>query len=356
MSIDRQKLALIERLRIPLDDPFSPIDWKDWYHYVLLNPQTGLRVLVNMTAIGRPGQGEIQTSFLVTLPSQRLPPENRPSKPFATFGTTFSQEWNLETIRQQPLRWKGKGMQLEINGTQTQVFVHDRRSQLSIQFDAQATATPILVTETSPFGSGFIGWGLVPGLQVTGKLLVCGQSFQISPDWFCYHDRNFGRFRWGEDIGWEWFVAYATCEDGTPITLVLDQFTNKDHSELGFPYIFIYVGHELKKFFLGNTLKINWNWSELSVIPPRLPGVLAILFSDRQINTPSTLQTIAAWEEDQLVIHIEFESIVELIIPDNQERQYTFIEEVTGSAAVVLKLGEEILQAKGLVYGEYSLS
>ena len=76
MSIDEQKLALIERFRIPLDDPSSPMDWKDWYHYVLLDPQTGFRVLVNMTAIARPGQGEIQTSFLVTLPSDLLPPEH----------------------------------------------------------------------------------------------------------------------------------------------------------------------------------------------------------------------------------------------------------------------------------------
>jgi hypothetical protein len=230
------------------------------------------------------------------------------------------------------------------------------RSQLSIQFDALATATPILVTENSPFGSGFIGWGLVPGLHISGELSVCGQSFPMSPHWYCYHDRNFGRFRWGEDIGWEWFVAYVICDDGTPMTLVLDQRTNKDHTERGFPYIFIYIGSELTKVFVGATLQIHWDWSDSSTIPPRLPGIMALLFSDRQLHTPTKLQVTAADEKDQLMINLNFESIVELIVPDNQQRQYTFIEEVTGSAAVILKLGEQIFPAQGLVYAEYSLS
>lgn len=353
MTIDEQKLARVEQLRIPLDDPTAPLDWKDWYHYVLLDPDTQIRALVNLTAIARPGTGEIQTSFLVTIPADFLDSDCRPPTPFASFGTTFSQEWNPSQISPEPVHWQGQGMELQVNGTQTRLEVQDRRSQLFIELAATATATPLLVTENSPFGSGFIGWGLVPGLQVRGNLSVGGRSFPIHPNWFCYHDRNFGRFRWGEDIGWEWFVAFGTCEDGTSITLVLDRRTNKDHSQGGFPYIFIYVNHQLRKVFLGATLQINWDWSEQPVIPPRLPGIMALLFSDRLLQTPRTLQIIAADEQDQLLIEINFESVVELIVPDNQQRQYTFIEELTGSAAVTLKLGEKTWLATGLVYGEY---
>ena len=353
MSIDEQQLARVEQLRIPLNDSRSPIDWKDWYHYILFDLKTGLRVLVNMTAIGRPGQGEIQTSFLITVPSEIVQLENLPETAFASFGTAFSQEWNPEKVSQEPLLWQGKGIQLQVNGTQTLVDVRDGRSQLSIQFEAEAIANPLLVTENSPFGNGFIGWGLLPGLQATGQLSICGQSLPISTNWFCYHDRNFGRFRWGEDIGWEWFVTHAICEDGTPIVLVLDKRTNKDHSEPGFPYMFIYVRNQLRKVFLGATLNIKWHASELSTIPPRLPGIMALLFSDRKLHIPKALQVTAADERDQITIELSFESIVELVVPDNQERQYTFIEEVTGSAMVNLKLGEQILQAKGLVYAEY---
>lgn len=353
MTIDEQKLALVERLRIPLDDPASPSDWKDWYHYVLLDPRTQIRSLVNFTAIARPEAGEIQTSFLVTIPSHLLDSNRPPDTPFLTFGTAFSQAWDADKIAPAPLHWRGKGMELQVDGTRTRLDVRDPRSRLSVELSGEAAATPLLVTENSPFGGGFIGWGLVPGLRVAGKLSVGGRSFPVEPDWFCYHDRNFGRFRWGEDIGWEWFVAFATCEDGTPITLVLDRRTNKDHSEGGFPYIFIYVNCQLRKVFLGATLQIDWEWSERPIVPPRLPGIMALLFGDRQLQTPRSLRVTAADDRDRLQIEINFESVVELVVPDNRRRQYTFIEEVTGRTAVTLKLGEKISRATGLVYGEY---
>lgn len=193
MSIDEQLLARVENLRIPLDDLSSPVDWKDWYHFILLDKQSGLRVLVNITMIGRPLQGEIQVSFIVNLASEQITQQPQADTPLATFGTAFSLEWKQDMVRRNPLRLYGKGIHLEINGKHSAVEVRDERAQLSIRFQAEAEAMPLLVTEDSPFGSGFIGWGLVPGLQVMGELSVCGQRFNMNQDWFCYHDRNFGR-------------------------------------------------------------------------------------------------------------------------------------------------------------------
>ncbi|HAX90537.1 MAG TPA: hypothetical protein DCY91_30915 [Cyanobacteria bacterium UBA11370] len=353
MTIDEQLLARVENLRIPLDDLSSPIDWKDWYHFILIDQKTGMRVLVNATMIGRPEQGQIQVSLIVNLPSQQIAQDVQPDTPLATFGTTFSLEWQQGMVSRNPLRLQGKGIHLEINGKNSFLEVYDERAQLSIRFRGEVEATPLLVTEDSPFGSGFIGWGLIPGLQVVGELSVCGQSCTINKDWFCYHDRNFGRFRWGEDIGWEWFVACVTTDDGRQMTLVLDRRTNKDHSVGGLPYIFIYLGLELRKVFLGSTLRIDWDWSSSSTVPLRLPGIMASLFSDRTLKSPQGLQVQAADEQDQLQINLQFDAMTELIVPDNQDRQYTFIEEVTGNAEVRLSLQGETLQGKGLVYGEY---
>jgi hypothetical protein len=361
MSIDEQLLARIEDLRIPLDDLSSPIDWKDWYHFILIDIQSGLRVLVNMTMIGRPEQGEIQVSFIVNLASEQIAQQCQPDTPWATFGTAFSLEWKQDMVQRNPLRcaaqhaaaWQGKGFHLEINGKHSAVEVRDERAQLSIRFQGEAEAMPLLVTEDSPFGSGFIGWGLVPGLQVRGELSIGGQRFNIDQDWFCYHDRNFGRFRWGEDIGWEWLVVFATCNDGRNITLILDKRTNKAHSSSGLPYIFIYIGNNLCKVFLGASLSIHWHWSESPALALRLPGTMASLFCERTLRYPQTLQIEAADEQDQLSINVHFDTMTELVVPDNQSRQYTFIEEVTGNAEVSLSLQGETLRANGLVYGEY---
>ncbi len=345
--------SLVEALRIPVLDPLSPPDWKDWYHFIVINKLTGMRSLININMMGRPEQGEIQVTLIVNLPSEQLPEPIRPHTTLATFSQVFSLQWKLGIVRQFPFQLQGDQVHLEINEGNYIVEVSDPRSQISISFQGEARATPLLVTEASPFGSGFIGWGLVPGFAVVGELLIGGNSYSLDQNCFGYHDHNFGRFRWGEDIGWEWFVVTATCPDGREITLILDQRTNKDHSARGLAYIFVYIDHKLRKIFLGNSIRIDWNWSNSIEKPLRLPGIMASLFSHRSARIPQNLQIEAADDQDDLSMQVNFDGMIELIVPDNQARQYTFIEELTGEIEVSLSLKDESYQGQGFIYAEY---
>ena len=58
MTVDEGLLSSIEKLRTPLNNANAPIDWKDWYHYILIDIQTEIRVLVNISLIGRIEKGE----------------------------------------------------------------------------------------------------------------------------------------------------------------------------------------------------------------------------------------------------------------------------------------------------------
>jgi hypothetical protein len=350
--MNEQILASIEQLRIPTEDGFASLDWKDWYHFILLEPHSGVRVLLNVTLSGEPARGEMQLSLIATIPSNCLTSELPADTPWVTFGIAYPQQWEGGMVSRQPLRLRGRGISVEIEGKRLRVAVRDQTAQIAIAFEAEAEATPLLVTEDSPFGSGFIGWGLIPGLSVVGELSVAGAQFALHRDWFCYHDRNFGRFRWGEDIGWEWFVAFVTCTDGRTLTLVLDRRTNKDHSQWGLSYIFIYVGNQLRKIFLGSTLTIDWEWSA-AVLPMRLPGTMASVFAHRSLPMPERLQVEAADERDRLTVSAHFESAMELVVPDNQSPQYSFIEEVSGTLEVQLLLKGERFEGQGLIYAEY---
>ncbi|MCL2927953.1 MAG: hypothetical protein MGG37_08055 [Trichodesmium sp. MAG_R01] len=349
--MDELTLASIERLRLPTEDRSAPLDWKDWYHFILMEPKSGVRVLVNLTLSGRPAEGEMQLSFIVTLPREltELPIETA----VVTFGTAYPQKWEGEMVIREPLQLRGRGVCLEIDGRRSRLAVQDEKAGLAIAFEGEAEATPLLVTEDSPFGSGFIGWGLVPGLRLAGELSVGELRLPLNRDWFCYHDRNFGRFRWGEDIGWEWFVAFATCSDNRTLTLVLDRRTNKYHSEWGLSYIFVYLGNKLRKIFLGSTLAIDWEWSAEVLLPLRLPGVMASVFAHRSLSMPEGLRVEAEDERDRLSLSVRFDSAMELVVPDNQGRQYSFIEEVSGKVEVSFWLDGELLRGEGLIYAEY---
>lgn len=353
MTLDLSLINQIESLRIPLDNPESPLDWKDWYHYILIHPETGMRILVNITLMGRPQRGEIQVSLIINSPNALLPPSLQTKDLIATFATTVAIPWKANDVCSQPLEIQAKGVHLQIQGEQSKIQVQDKRSQLSIEFQTQVKATPLLVTEDAKFGSGFIGWGLIPGLEVLGKFDIGETQFNLNSDWLCYHDRNFGRFRWGEDIGWEWFVIFAQTETKIPLTLILDWRTNKTHTQGGLPYIFIYQNHQLSKIFLGETLRLNWQWSTVPYQPLRLPGVMASLFSDRVLKMPQSLQIEAEDEQDHLFLNLNFDATLELIVPDNQSRQYTFIEELSGPVETRLKINETQLIGQGFVYAEY---
>lgn len=353
MTIDERLVATIEKLRIPTEEVSAPLDWKDWYHFILMEPESGIRVLVNLTLSGRLAGGEMQLSLIVTVPCDRLKTELLPNTPLLTFGIAYPQRWETQMVSREPLRLQGRGVSLAIDGRQSQVAVQDEASELALTFAAQVEATPLLVTEDSPFGSGFIGWGLIPGLRIAGELSVAGERFAIDRDWFCYHDRNFGRFRWGEDIGWEWFVAFVTCTDGRTLTLVLDRRTNKDHSQWGLSYVFVYLGNQLRKIFLGATLAIDWKWSPTAVRPMRLPGIMASVFANRSLPMPESLLVEAVDERDRLSVSVHFDSAMELVIPDNRSRQYSFIQEVSGNVEVSFLLNGEMLHGHGLIYAEY---
>ncbi len=337
-------LERVEALRIPPSRWQAPSDWKDWYHFVLLEPDTGVRILANLNLTGG-GSAELQTTLIAHLPTGAGAPPR-------SFGSTVSHDGAQVTAL--PLRIDAPDAHLEFRQGRFQVRLADPSAGLAIELDAFAQAQPLLVTEASPFGSGFIGWGLLPGLAAEGELRVCGEAIAIGHRWFCYQDHNFGRFRWGEDIGWEWLTAHARTEQGEAITAILDIRTDRAHRRLGLAYLFICLNGALVKVFVGLSLRVKWHWSSKPVLPLRLPGAMATLAGDRAVRQPVAVEIHAADEQDRFSLRMAVDAFVELVVPDNQARQYTRIGETSGSAELALQRQDHRITAQGLAYGEYT--
>ncbi len=100
-------------------------------------------------------------------------------------------------------------------------------------------------------------------------------------------------------------------------------------------------------------MAIDWERSATGVLPMRLPGVMASVFAHRSVPMPESLRVEAADDRDSLSVSVNFDSAMELVVPDNRARQQSFIEEVSGNVEVKLFLDGEILHAWGLIYAEY---
>ncbi|HSI61357.1 MAG TPA: hypothetical protein VLA16_27610, partial [Ideonella sp.] len=305
----------VEALRIPLLQPGTPLDWKDWYHFVLMDLASGWRAIVNVSLAASGDDAELQLTIVVHEGG------GDPAAAPPTHGCSLSVPWRAGMVQARPLRIQAPGLSLAF---EQQVFVLAARphgSTIEVELQARPDATPLLVTEASPFGSGFIGWGVMPRLRAQGRLRVGEREVAIDPGWFCYQDHNFGRFRWGEDFGWEWLVAHCQSSDGPqaePITVVVDVRCDQLHRRGGLPYLFVLSGRAVRKVFLGPAMRMRWHWSEQASLPPRLPGAMATLLADRTGRHPVAIEVTAADELDRLQLRIAVDAYVEIVAPDNR--------------------------------------
>lgn len=347
MRRDEHLLRLLEEPHTPLDDLAAPADWKEWYHFVLIDPAGGTRILANTSLSGVPGRGQIINTVIANVAPR--PGDTRAD----TYGFSSDLEWEEGMVEPAPLRVRNREIRCEISGSDSLFESCDRYAQIDLAFRGKARASPMMIPEFTPFGSGFIGWGLVPGLEVVGRLHLGAREIVIDETWFCYHDHNYGRFRWGEDVGWIWFVAALRSATGTRFTLVLHRGNNRDQTHCGAPYLFIYQDDELRKMFLGEAVHLRWRWSRRRQRPARLPGSMATLFGDRTLLLPVGLEVRAADERDSLTLDLIGDSNTELILADNRDRQYSFIEECTGGATMDCHLGGRRHSTQGYFYAEF---
>lgn len=347
MSTAAQQAGLIERveaLRIPVPPQPASDDWKDWYHFVLLHAASGWRAIVNVNLAGGSDAAELQYTLVI----------HTPGEPPRLHGASRSLPWHVGMVRVRPLAIRSDEVELVFDQQVFGLRVQPRGLDLGIALHARPDATPLLVTEGSAFGSGFIGWGLLPGLLARGELWACGQKAAITHDWFCYQDHNFGRFRWGDDFGWEWMVAHVQASQQPAITVVVDLRSDRAHRRGGLPYLFILVGRELRKVFLGPSMTMRWVWSDTARLPPRLPGTMATLLGGRTEREPVAVHIEAADERDRFSLRLEVDAHLQIVAADNRGGGHTRIGEASGVVAVRLRLGETELEAQGLGYAEFT--
>jgi hypothetical protein len=349
MNVDGQLLQLLQDIHVPFEDPHAPIDWKEWYHFVLIHPATATRVLGNLSLSGVPERGQVIVTLLVARSGATAGALERDR----TFGFCADYEWRPGMVERGPVRIVGPEFHCRLEGGSSRFAARDRRQPIRLEIEGQARTTPLVIPEFTPFGSGFIGWGLVPRVEVRGVLEMDRERIAIGPDWYCYQDHNYGRFRWGEDIGWIWFVTRLHSPGGEPLTLVLHRGNNRHQTECGSPYLFVYLGDRMRKVFLGAGVRLEWRWTRDRRLPTRLPGAMASLFAGRTVRLPECLAVEAADEVDSISLDLEVGSLTEFVLADNRDRQYTFIEEMTGVARATSRIGGERYAGEGHFYAEF---
>jgi hypothetical protein len=321
--------------------PPSPLDlmataYKDWLHVNVFVPDHDITALVNVSLHGDPlsptsiAVGTVivfdaRTGDVFATVHECVQPAADVTAASIGVGTTArvalgEDGWFLRSSgRAEAIDGSGRLAELELNG---------------VPVDA-----PIEAEIPTPFGAGYVGWRAMPRLRLEGELRR-GRSVVDLSSAVGYHDHNWGRWYWGDDIGWRWGTFPTVegepflAEDPSgaqlpPATLTVSHRTDRTHRG-GSPIARIQLGDTVRDY-AGETVSIR-SLDLRATAVPRLPGAIAALRSDRQ--RPELPQRVVVRVDDGIdAFDLEFvvDDAIQLIASEPTRSGQTFIHELTGA-------------------------
>lgn len=198
-----------------------------------------------------------------------------------------------------------------------------------------------------PFGAGWLGWYALHRVALDGELRVGDLTVDVRRA-SGYADHNWGRWHWGDDVGWGW-AAFLAPAPGPE--LVLSRITDRSHRRLGPAELALGIDGRTRRFPSGG---VTLQWDAPSVLPERrLPGALAALHSDRAASRqPAGLDLTASDGRDRLALRFDTRSVAQIVMADPMRRGYSFLHELVGDFRCSGRVGGAAFEATGLAVVE----
>jgi hypothetical protein len=290
MTAAATALAHNDFLRAPVLANARSEHFKEWHHFVVHRP--GWRLLVNfsLTDESKPGQ----------------PPRLAPR--VAVIAHDDRWAGTIERFEDADLDISADLGTLIIS--RNRVTVGPDGYRIAIDLPASDIQGELHLTPTSrPFavnnqsaGQGRLSWLFVPRLRADGWFRVGGTEHRLDGD-LAYHDHNWGRFRWGDDFGWEWSSVLPSNPDD-PWSVVFTRMT--DRRRLRTLYQALLVWHDDQPAAMFRNAAVRVRSSGLLARPPdcTLPRPMRLLLGGEAADIPAKIEITAA-RSDELV-RVEF--------------------------------------------------
>ncbi len=304
-------LSNIDHLRPPsILDPQAALA-KDWWHLNVFDHQHSAIGIINTSLHGNPPQG-----FGVAVGCTLFhDPVN------GWCGGVEIREMALTSIDPTSIGLAYSAMSVRLDGT---VDVSLRLPDVSGTFAAMPVGRRVQVEDRLPFGSGWISWRATPRMTVEGGLTVLGRTLHTS-DLSAYHDHNWGRWRWGDDAGWEW-ATFVASDDGP--TFVLAKTTDRHHRR-GVRQLIVQLNGREWRFRDQNIRVIRDGTFTGKLL--RVPGPMAALRSDRRRPAlPAVVQVEAHDAAASLSLAFRANGAAQIICADPAGGSHGFVHELCG--------------------------
>jgi hypothetical protein len=300
-----------DTLRPPWSLESSVGAYKDWLHVNLYDHDADVVGLVNVSIHGTPGD---PTTHVVATALFDVGGDE-------WIGNVGVDGWADASIA---LTGVSTGSGSVAFGTDGRILAAATIDELRLRLVATPATDAYAIETPHRFGSGWIGWRVVPSLAVEGPVVLRGVPLAKGGQ-VAYHDHTWGRWHWGDDIGWEW----GSFLDRTGSSIVIGRTSNRAHDQCG-PFSVVIDHHGVRRSFSGARVSCRWGGA---AGPPsrRLPGALAALHDDlRRPRLPSTLHITAQTGADRVELAYESRSVVQLILADPAGPGSSALHEMSG--------------------------
>jgi hypothetical protein len=330
MKTVRESLGLIDRAHLPQPGSSKRQNFKEWYHFNILDPNQGIDVIFNFSLAGdvsRAGAAQADVIALCHLETG------------GWFGAIDTYDAAAAQVDSHRLLIELGPNRLTFSDRAYHVTCQLRDGSFVLNARLPPRAEPMLIWNDTPVGSGSLNWLIVPDLEASGHLTVANATKSLDRVG-AYHDHNWGHWKWGEDFGWDW--GFATSPRPAPeapsLTVVFGRTASRNGDAIYEQTIAIWNHAELVKLFTRRQVRARRGGRYLGDIP-RLPGPAGLISHGRVLNVPAHYSVSARDEPDWLDIEYRIDCALQISVPTDFGFGLVELNETFGTAQIRGEIG-----------------
>lgn len=327
-------MILLDRLRLPAPfDPTAPA-YKDWLHVNVVDHRSGIVGLVNCSLHGSPGDPQARAvgAALVDVPG------------LGWAGNLMVTALDEARLRPAGIATPGVALNVDHANGRADASAVLSDDALTLRLHADATGPAVTVEQPLPLGSGWVSWYVLPRLEIgDGQMSVGGQVVNLAGA-SAYHDHNWGRWHWGDDVGWDW-GSFLTPAPGPVI--VVARTADRLRRRPG-PAIVVVDQGGRRRTFRGASVSLSFT-DRFRDRLRRIPGAMAALRADRAAPVlPGRVTVLVDDGRDRLRLDFRVRAAAQLVVADPVTGGHSFVHELSGVFTWEGRLGGRDVAADGL--------
>jgi hypothetical protein len=189
-------------------------------------------------------------------------------------------------------------------------------------------------------------WVAVARLAAEGTVSIGGRGVRLQ-DAPAYHDHNWGQFRWGGELAWEWGFVHPLDVD-CPWTIVFVRVSDGARQSALNQFVLVWKGDAYLRAFQNRELVFELEGMHVGPRPFTIPGVMGLLAPGAASGVPAALSVRASGLGDELSIDYRTASKARVAMPsDVHALRSVLLNETEGSARVSGRIGGEAFEFAG---------